>query len=115
MNTCLSFIRRDLNNIENLVVIRFKHKKRLHTPSDVLKAFCKAITTWVEKTEEGKSLWRYTSEDLNIGDILSFNENKSLTPFLKTEGIKSWKTIYELVDQEEVSYDKVLASPKEEL
>jgi hypothetical protein len=113
MKTHLSFVRKDINHIENMVVVKFKHKKSLVNPYQVFKAFKTGITRWVENTEKGQNLWNYTCEDLNIGDLLGEYGNKELNKFLSIEGIKSWKPIYELVDQEEFSYDKVLASPNE--
>lgn len=115
MKTCLSFIRRDINHIHNMVVLRFKHKKTLKTPPEVLNAFTNSITKWVENTQEGKDVWSYSSQDLNIGDILGEYKNPMLNKYLCAKGIKNWKPIYELVDEEEVSYDKVLASPKENI
>lgn len=111
MRTHLTFTRKNAYNIENLVVVKFSHKVSLNTPYLVFKAFTKGITNWVENTHEGKNLWKYTCEDLNIGDILDQHNNKELSEFLSVEGIKKWKPLYELVDQEEFSYDKVLASP----
>jgi hypothetical protein len=111
MKTHITFVRKDINSIENLVVICFSHKKTLKTPYEVFKAFTTGITKWVENTEEGQTLWNYTSEDLNIGDILNSSGNKTLNKYLAKEGIKKWATIYELIDQEEFSYDKVLAHP----
>jgi hypothetical protein len=113
MKTHISFIRKDVSKIDNMVIIQYTHKKALQTPKDVFDAFRGGITQWVEETEEGKNLWNYSSEDLNIGDILGENKNKTLSKFLLERGIKKWKPIYELVDQEEYSYDKVLANPKE--
>lgn len=113
MKTHLSFVRKDIDRIENMVIVQFKHKKSLKNTHEVFKAFKTGITNWVENTKEGENLWIYTSEDLNIGDLLGEHKNKELNKFLFVEGIKSWKPIYELVDEEEISYDKVLASPKE--
>lgn len=111
MKTHLSFVRKDINHIENMIIVKFKHKKSLVNPYQVFKAFKAGITRWVENTQEGQNLWNYTSEDLNIGDILGEHKNEELNKFLSLEGIKKWEPIYELVDQEEFSYDKVLASP----
>jgi hypothetical protein len=105
------FTRKDINSLENMVILKIKHTEELDSPYQVFNAFSNAITKWVENTEEGRALWNYTSEDLNIGDILSSGSNKSLAHCMKKEGILKWKPIYELIDQEEFSYDKVLASP----
>jgi len=113
MKTHLTFTRKGNYNIENLVVVQFSHKKHLKTPYEVFKAFTNGITKWVEETEEGKDLWLYTAEDLNIGDLLSHSDTKTLNKYLEAEGIEKWKTAYELIDEEEISYDKVLATPKE--
>lgn len=107
----LVFTRKDMNTIENMVILKIKHIDEIKSPYLVFSAFSKAITKWVESTKEGQDLWHYTSEDLNIGDILSSGSNKKLNHFMNKEGIKKWKPIYELVDHEEFSYDKVLANP----
>jgi len=111
--THLAFTRKDTNRVENLVVLKITHSPKISGPKEVFEALCKGITSWVEETEHGKNLWQYTCEDLNIGDILGEHKDKKLAKYLKIQGIKKWKPIYELVDQEEISYDRVLAHPKD--
>jgi hypothetical protein len=106
----LAFVRKDIAKIENMVVIQLEHNKCLTNQRQVLDALTKGITKWVENTQEGQELWKYTSEDLNIGDILSYHKNKTLIKYLKKEGIYKWKPKYELVEQEEVSYDRILVN-----
>jgi hypothetical protein len=114
LKTCITFVRKDIATIEDMVIVKFTHKNRLKTPREVLEAFTHGITKWVETTNGGRKMWEYSSEDLNIGDLLSLGKDKSLKKNLKQVGIKKWKPIYQLVNGEEVSYDKVLASPNEE-
>lgn len=50
---------------------------------------CAAVTLWIKETEEGKKLWEYSVEDLNIGDLCDYLEeaysdpvNSTLRPYL---------------------------------
>lgn len=108
----IPFIRKDGCRIDQLAVIQFTHDEKLKTAAAVLEAFERGITDWVESTVRGKKAWDYSSEDLNIGDMLGEEENEDLNSRLRREGISIWRCSYQLSEEEEVSYDKILATPE---
>jgi hypothetical protein len=97
--------------LENMCLVKFSHSPTLQTPKEVMDAFERGITKWVETTTEGKKLWDYSSEDLNIGDMIGLDQNEELNKLLISQGIISWKPTYQLIEKEEYSYDKILANP----
>jgi len=111
--TQIAFIRKDDGTLDQLALIRFTHEDKFSNPAEVIEAFKAGVTAWVEKTEEGKKLWDYSSGDLNIGDLFGEEENEQLNECLAEAGIQIWALVYQLSEQEEISYDTVLAAPKE--
>lgn len=115
--TEIAFIRQDGMAIDQLVAIRFTHGDTLLRQDQVFRAFTRAVTKWVETTEMGREAWINSSEDLNIGDLLSGYDgcpsfNRQFNPLLKEQGIDDWKVIYQMGNGGTESYDHVLASPE---
>lgn len=108
--TQIAFTRKEGGFIDQLLVVEFHHAESINSIEKVMQAFSGAITEWVENTEDGLEAWEQSTEDLNIGDLIS-EDTQSLNPFLQKYGILKWQTIYQLHEKEEVSYDRVLADP----
>lgn len=54
-----------------------KGKKILRKVDDLLPYFRSAVKRWVKETEEGAAAFRYACDDLNIGDVVS-HDNEGL-------------------------------------
>ncbi len=107
------FVRMDRTGIDAMRVVEFTAVAE--TKEDVLKRLERAVTGWITETAEGKAAWRESSEDLNIGDLISCfdaegNPVASLKPYLKREGIFKLKDAFVLTNAAQESYDRVLAS-----
>ena len=76
-------------------------------------ALVRAITSWVEQTQEGKSLWIHTNKDLNLGD-LSAGLDPTLLPYLAQQGIEALQVDTNCGEDACYfwTYDNVLANPK---
>ena len=107
--TQIAFTRQS-ESLEHLLVVEFTHETSLDTKEKVLEALKNGLNKWMEKTKEGAQEWDCSGEEFNIGDLMTINE-ESYAPFLNEEGIGEIKLVYELNQDEIVSYDKVLASP----
>jgi len=55
---------------------------------ETVDAVSRAITAWVRNTAEGKNAYADSSEDYNIGDLSQDQEDPTLQPFLRAEGIE---------------------------
>ena len=54
----------------------------------LLDCFRKAITRWMDETEEGKKAWEESCEDFNVGDLVfHVDNNKELRDILESWGI----------------------------
>ena len=105
------FVRMDRTGIDAMRVVEFT--TAAETKEDVLKRLERALTGWIMETEEGKAAWRESSEDLNIGDLVSYfdvqgNPAASLKPYLKRERIFKVKDVFVLTNAAQESYDRVL-------
>ncbi len=105
----LMFVRLDKCNLDAIALVSFEFTGQ-GEPLDALK---QAVTAWVSETEDGKSCWEASSEDLNIGDLLNAAEKtsgpKTLQRYLKTEGItRMHMRGLALNGGDQVSYDEHL-------
>lgn len=107
MFTEITFTRKNLFCISNIVVARFDHEPRLDSPEHVLAALTSAVTRWIKETTEGQEAIEESAWDLNIGDLLNA-DTSSLPPFLVAEGISSWSVVYEDNEPNDVAYDRLL-------
>lgn len=111
VRTDLVFTRNQKFHLENLLILRFTHTENLQNEEEVLEALERAVTEWVETTPEGREAWEDSCEDFNIGDFCC-QEDPQLQDCLKTHGIHSVETRFELVESQEISYDRILAHPE---
>ena len=49
--------------------------------SDLVLKLREGVTAWAKETEEGKSLYEYAGDDMNIGDIADYLDE--IVPFCK--------------------------------
>lgn len=109
----ICFVRVDRTGIDAMRVVEFTTVAE--NKADVLKRLERALTAWITESEDGKAAWRERSEDLNIGDLVSYfdvqgNPVASLKPYLKREGIFKVKDVFVLTNAAQESYDRVLAN-----
>jgi hypothetical protein len=109
----ICFVRVDRTGIDAMRVVELTTVAE--SKEDVLKRLERALTAWIMETEEGKSAWRESSEDLNIGDVISYfdaegNPVASLKSHLKQEGILKVKDLFVLTNAAQESYDRVLVN-----
>ena len=109
----ICFVRMDRTGIDAMRVVEFTTVAE--NKEDVLKRLERALTRWIEETEEGKEAWRESSEDLNIGDLISYfdaegNPAASIKPYLKQKGIFKVKDVFVLTNAAQESDDRVLAN-----
>jgi hypothetical protein len=111
----ICFIRVDRTGVDALRVVEFATVAE--NKEDVLKRLERALTKWIMETKDGKAAWRESSEDLNIGDLVSYfdvqgNPVASLKPYLKRERIFKVKDVFVLTNAAQESYDRVLVDLK---
>lgn len=81
----------------------------LETDQEVKAALKAATTHWVITTEHGRSLWRYSCEDLNIGDLASSRafQDATFLAALRERGVE-YRSCFVGVCSDALSYDEVL-------
>ena len=110
--TEVAFTRLETGKLVCLSVIEFTHEAKLSSTDDLLDAFRRGVTKWVRTTGGGKTLWEKSVQDLNIGDIAKEIDNDALRECLKAEGIRGWKSVFGLCEDNEINYDTVLVGPE---
>jgi hypothetical protein len=95
---------------ENLVaVVTYKSSKELNQNS-MMDLITKAVTEWIDDTEEGKRAWEHSLYDFNIGDLSNYLNSIILRGFLHANDI--WELNIEIVGNgdypTEYVYDTVL-------
>ena len=115
MKTQLVFIRHEgIEKIDVLSVVAFEHHIRHDTPAKLMEALKAGVTQWVKTSGAGKELWKQSSEDLNIGDLVTErDEDKSLYRALHDQGILRWKETFSLTVDNEIPYDTHLVEGDE--
>ena len=109
----IPFIRLDRDRVDAFALL---HVDSIHKELEpTMEAITRGVTAWIKGTEEGKAAWDYSSEDLNIGDLLGgyLPDDADLRTCLIAEGIEveSLNRIGDITDI--VSYDRVLADTDE--
>ena len=73
----------------------------------------RAITQWINTTEEGKKQWKSSFEDFNVGDLSGLLGDWSLIRCLEANGIHDFDITGVILDCDAFHYDTVLANPNE--
>ena len=77
----------------------------------LLTRLIQGVTRWVSSSEEGREAYEYSSEDLNIGDLASYEGEPALVAALEGAGIASFHVI-EMFDNNDVEpFDTLLFDP----
>ena len=112
MNTVeLIFTRHEgMKGITSLAIAQLEMDE-IFDENETLNRLKEAVTNWVNETEEGRKLWDYSCEDLNIGDLAACASREDLIPYLKKAGIKDFNFLFcGDVSSGAHSFDTVLAS-----
>ena len=85
---------------------------------ELLARLDRGLTAWMQQTNEGKDAWDRSGDLFNIDHVLGCcgrdgTPVASLRPYLEREGIFEMKEICHLNTAEQVSYDRILAHPRE--
>ena len=77
-------------------------------------ALKRAITYWINYSDEGQSAYKNSSESINVGDLSSDVDEDTLVMFLEREGI-TFLSIYtmDVGTDFEWSYDSLLFNPED--
>lgn len=71
-----------------VAVVRFlSREKRLSVP-EALQRIQVAVTRWIEETDEGRTAWKDSHADFNVGDLIDYTANEKLIALLDTCGIR---------------------------
>lgn len=109
-DTMLLFLRQERAKVTTVGILNLK--TILPAERDVRDALVGATTEWVRKTEEGRKLWDYSSQDLNIGDLAAsgaFSDAVFLAA-LAQRGVEYQSCIVGGTD-DAIPYDQVLVDP----
>lgn len=60
----------------------------ISTSGELRKAICRAVTNWINRTEDGKTAFNASCHDFNIGDLAHLVGCPVLNKFLRAEGIQ---------------------------
>jgi len=105
----LPFIRQEGIDITTISIMKFKVMDDMDEKS-VLKKFIDVVTQWVSSTEEGKEAWEYSSEDFNVGDLASYEDEikEAMSKELMANGIHDFEILWGGDSTEIVSFDTIL-------
>lgn len=115
MKRHLVFVRQGTRGLENIVVLEFTLSNDIEgvffkiTPEWLRDQLIGAVTAWIEGSPEGDEAWRASSEDLNVGDLVSNGFDESLKPFLRSHYILDVECVFEFSgDDDYVPFDTIL-------
>lgn len=109
MEHTLLFIRNDSGSVDTTAILRLTATRGPLSDIEVFAALKRAVTKWVATTDEGKNVWEWSSQDLNIGDLHAYDafDDRTLQMLLAEEGLL-FKSL-EGGQGEEFAYDAVLS------
>ena len=100
-------VSRTTNINDAYVVVSCDTSGKIDSGDKLLEYLIKAVTKWVQ-TPEGRPLFEYAADDLNIGDLSSYCREPTLARLLKEEGINNFQIIQP--DRCDWNYDTPLVS-----
>jgi len=68
----LPFIRTEDGRTSTIAIIRLLTRQPCQGTEGKTRAIIQAVTCWVRDTVKGRACWNYSSSDLNIGDLASY-------------------------------------------
>lgn len=71
----LPFIREESGRTTTISIVKLVTRKPCKTVEEQTKALIKAVSYWVTNSKDGKECWNYSAEDLNIGDLASYEKS----------------------------------------
>lgn len=108
----LTFVRQEGIDITAIAFLTLELLEVFDSQEQIEQKFIEAVTKWIEETEEGKSLWYDSCEDINIGDIANnYPIEDSLANCLEDVGIR-FIDVETVNTQEVIPFDTVLAHPE---
>jgi hypothetical protein len=98
-----------------ILTVEVARGARINTADQAFKAIQKGVTQWVKETEEGKKLWKYSSNDMNIGDLAGNEITPELRKYLLAAGIEHLDIEIVQSNDEECSYhyDSIIVNEDE--
>lgn len=72
--TVLPFVRHEDGTVTTIAIVELTTRKPVRQVSEKLGALSSAVTAWTKATKDGKECWKYSSNDLNIGDLASYEK-----------------------------------------
>lgn len=93
--TVLPFLRHEEGTVTTIAIVELTTRKLVPVVGDKLRALSTAVTAWVKSTKDGKECWRLSSNDLNIGDIASYD--KSFRSWVKSQPESSLLADFEIL------------------
>ena len=97
------------NGLVNLAVVEFNVRPSLSS-RQALAALKKVLTQWVKTTKDGRTAWKQSSEDFNIGDLSLCEEDfkRYGAKGLEAQGVYSFNILYcgDVADAE--TFDTIL-------
>lgn len=110
----LLFLRQESCSVTAMALVQ--GRTRMPTNADVLEGIKGVLTSWVAGTPEGGQAWLESSEDLNIGDVLSTDtfSDPAIAGPLSEIGIWISEGEASEMDEGPFPYDTVLATAPQE-
>jgi len=72
-------------------IVRAQTKDQIESEGQLLEAIQRAVTDWIDNTEEGKAAFRERGWGLNVGDLASYLGDDYLKAALKDRGVEYLK------------------------
>ena len=103
-----------VRGVEGIVVIvRADVLPELIKVKDFLPKLMGAVTEWVRTTNEGRDLWQDTNENIIIGDLCTFNDER-LNELLADVGILNFSAYSTLGEDDWTYEDNLVNEPEDE-
>ncbi|MGR5448545.1 hypothetical protein ACP3V3_01930 [Vibrio sp. PNB22_3_1] len=111
MKTAILFTRHEKCQLSTYGILEISHDQNSNS-NVLIEKLKSAVTKWIKETPQGKIAWNHSCNDLNVGDLASYENEPTLAPYLKEQGIQL-KFLSMNDDANHFDFDLVLANYEE--
>ena len=83
----INFVRNE-DGISTTIAMVTATTNKAMSNDELVNAIDRSVSNWMNETDIGVEAWADSCEDFNIGDLVDYSTDPSLTPYMQEQGIE---------------------------